>query len=416
MENKRAQETFVWNKSRISYPADEYPESLYIELSSRCNFSCKGCFREGFQESFGDMDDATLESILSSLARQQPEKHEQPENREPPENRVKRVFIGGIGEPLLHPRFKWFFQQLSGLVPAIELQSNGSLLDDEMIAFLIDAGLEKLILSYETGSLGHAAGSALDDAATSAGASELPSASSQDAISTSGPGDLPGNDFPWKVIERLKKAKIRAGKRRPIIAIEWILSRESVKDLEALGAAVVAAKAEEIIISNILPLDEEGEKEILYRTDGCRDGEGDLLEPLFRSIRHRVHYRVPQFSLRTERYCNFIEKKSAVIRWDGEVAPCYRFLHDGTERVDGKDMELITHSFGNIAEASPYDIWNSREYIWFRISVSHSLYPSCTDCTLKAGCEYLRDSSGNCWGIEPSCGNCLWARQIILCP
>lgn len=375
MEKKRTREEFVWNETRISYPADGYPECLYIELTSRCNFSCKGCFREGFQETFGDMDDEILESILSSL------------DRKEAEGRVKRVFIGGVGEPMLHPRFAWFFQQLSNFVPAIEVQTNGSLLDKGMIDFLIDAGLEKLILSYETGPLGHAAGSNIEDAAVPAG-----------------------------TLERVKDAKIRAGKRRPLIALEWVLTRESLKDLEAFGAAVVAAKAEEIIISNILPMDEEGEKEILYRTDGCRDGEKELLEPLFRSIRHQVHYTVPRFTLRTERFCSFIEKKSAVIRWDGEVAPCYRFLHDGTERVDGKDMELISHSFGNIGKHSLYDIWNSREYIWFRISVSQSLYPSCTDCTLKAGCEYLRDSSGNCWGIEPSCGNCLWSRGIILCP
>ncbi|MFP4561729.1 MAG: SPASM domain-containing protein [Spirochaetia bacterium] len=396
MEKKSARETFVWNKTRISYPADEYPESLYIELSSRCNFSCKGCFREGFQETFGDMDDEILKSILSFL------------DRDEAKGRVRRVIIGGVGEPLLHPRFTWFFQQLSGLVPAIEVQTNGSFLDKGMIDFLVETGLDKLILSYETGALGHAAGSNLEDAAVPAGDSET--------ISGLGSGDFPGNAFLWKVIERMKDARIRAGKRRPLIALEWVLTRESLEDLEAFGGAVVAAKAEEIIISNILPIDEEGEKEILYRTDGCREGKGELLETLFRSIRHRVHYTVPQFSLRTERYCSFVEKKSAVIRWDGEVAPCYRFLHDGTERVDGKDMELISHSFGNIDKQSLYDIWNSREYIWFRISVSQSLYPSCTDCTLKAGCEYLRDSSGNCWGIEPSCGNCLWSRQIILCP
>ena len=372
-------EEFVWNRTRISYPADEYPESLYLELSSRCNFSCRGCFREGFTEESGDMEDSTLQAILSSL--------ESVES----DGRVKRVFIGGIGEPLLHPRFTWFLGELSRLVPIIELQTNGSLLDGQMIDFLIDAGLEKLVLSYETGSLGHAAGGNLEKTDNS-------------------------DDFPWEMIERVREAKARAGKRRPLIAIEWVLTRESLKDLNGFGGAVVAAGVDEIIISNMLPVNSEGEKEILYRIDGCRDGEGELLEPLFRSIRHRVHYTIPQFSLRTERYCSFVEKKSAVIRWNGDVAPCYRLLHDGTERIDGREMELISHSFGNIDRCSLYDIWNSREYIWFRISVSQSFYPSCTDCSLKSGCEYLRDSSGNCWGVAPSCGNCLWARQIVLCP
>ncbi|WP_319560269.1 SPASM domain-containing protein [Marispirochaeta sp.] len=379
MKRTRVEEEFVWNKTRISYPADAYPESLYIELTSRCNFNCKGCFRKGFTEDFGDMKDSTFQAILSALESKKPE------------GRVNRVFIGGIGEPMLHPRFPWFLQELSSRVPVIEMQTNGSFLDDRMIDFLIDAGLEKLVLSYETGSLGHAAGSNLDTAGVS-------------------------GTFPWQVIERVKEAKRKAGKRRPLIAVEWVLTRESLKDLETFGAAIVTAEADEIVISNMLPVNGEGEKEILYRIDGYRDGEGSLLEPLFRSIRHRIHYTIPQFSLRTERNCSFIEKQSTVIRWDGEVAPCFRFLHDGTERIDGKEMELISHSFGNIDQSSLYDIWNSREYIWFRISVSQSFYPSCTDCTLKAGCEYLRDSSGNCWGLAPSCGNCLWARQIVVCP
>ncbi len=377
MDKTRVEEEFVWNKTRILHPADVYPESLYIELTSRCNFSCKGCFREGFTEDFGDMKDSTFRAILSALDGKKAKRG------------VKRVFIGGIGEPMLHPRFSRFFRELSTRVPVIELQTNGSFLDDRRIDYLIDAGLEKLVLSYETGSLGHAAGSSLDEVGVS------------------------GN-FLWQAIDRVKKAKKKAGKRRPLIAVEWVLTRESLEDLETFAAAVVAAEVDEIIISNMLPVSAEGEKEILYRTDGCRGG--DPMEPLFRSIRHRIHYTIPQFSLKTERSCSFIESNSAVLRWDGEVAPCYRFLHNGMERIDGREMELIAHSFGNIAKSPLYEIWNSREYIWFRISVSQSLYPSCTDCSLKAGCEYLRDSSGNCWGLAPSCGNCLWARQIVVCP
>jgi MoaA/NifB/PqqE/SkfB family radical SAM enzyme len=96
--------------------------------------------------------------------------------------------------------------------------------------------------------------------------------------------------------------------------------------------------------------------------------------------------------------------------------PCYRFLHDGQEIVQGKEMELHARSFGSLLEDSLEDIWNGRDYIWFRYTVENALYPSCVDCTLREGCEYLRDSDGNCWGSSPSCGNCLWSRKIIMCP
>lgn len=372
-------ERFTWDKIQFAHPADTFPEALYVELSSRCNFSCRGCFREGFREDVGDMSDSTIDGILQAL------------DQQGAGGEGVRVFLGGIGEPLLHPRFAWFFRQLAARGASVELQTNGSLLTGEVIDLLVDGGLEKLVLSYETGSMGHEAGADFKD--------------------TEG-----AKNFPWNIIKEFQERKKVKGMNRPQIALEWVLTRESLKDMAEFGTAVVAASVDEIILSNFLPLTREGEEEILYSTDYCGHRDQELLAPLLKSIRHRTHYVAPHFTLKTERYCSFIEKESAVIRWDGEVAPCYRFLHDGVERVDGKEMELFAHSFGNLANQSLYGIWNSREYIWFRISVSQSLYPSCTDCSLKEGCEYLRDSSGNCWGMGPSCGNCLWARQIILCP
>ena len=193
------------------------------------------------------------------------------------------------------------------------------------------------------------------------------------------------------------------------------MSTDSLAELEDFTDTAVRVGVDELIFSNLLPVSEAAEEKILYRVDSC--GEHDeLLHPLTEKIRHRLHYVLPKFSLKTERHCRFIEQNAAVVRSDGEVVPCYRLLHQATERVDGKEMELIPYSFGNLSSTGIEEIWNSRDYLWFRFTVQNGLYPSCLDCSLKEGCEYLRDSTAQCWGGSPSCGNCLWSRQIVLCP
>ena len=116
-------------------------------------------------------------------------------------------------------------------------------------------------------------------------------------------------------------------------------------------------------------------------------------------------------------YCYFIENNAAVVRYDGAIAPCYRLLHEGgKEFIKDRCQELEAKSFGNINDEDIVSIWNKRDYLWFRFVVNNALYPSCTDCQFYEGCDYLRDTHSDCWGNSPSCGNCLWARRILICP
>ena len=62
---------------------------IYIEPTSRCNFSCRTCIRNAWGETQGAMSAETFEHILSALK----ELKTQPS-----------VFFGGFGEPLTHPQ------------------------------------------------------------------------------------------------------------------------------------------------------------------------------------------------------------------------------------------------------------------------------------------------------------------------
>jgi len=34
---------------------------------------------------------------------------------------------------------------------------------------------------------------------------------------------------------------------------------------------------------------------------------------------------------------------------------------------------------------------------------------------MKDGCSYTQDNEADCWGNEPSCADCLWYREMIIC-
>lgn len=62
---------------------------LYVEPTSRRNLSCRTCIRNAWDEPGGDMSDAAFNAVIASLRAFSP----------PP-----KVFFGGFGEPLTHPR------------------------------------------------------------------------------------------------------------------------------------------------------------------------------------------------------------------------------------------------------------------------------------------------------------------------
>ncbi|MBN1197583.1 MAG: SPASM domain-containing protein [Candidatus Aminicenantes bacterium] len=370
-------EQFQWNGATISIPARGLPPLLYVELSSRCNFSCPGCFRgSNSDREEQDLSQDVINTILSCID---------------PEKGVRRLFLGGIGEPFLHPGINSFVQEAAAAGAAIAIQSNGSLIDEKAIRFLVEIGVEKLIISYETGGLDHAA--------------------QKEHV----PRNTELAGFPLQIIREIKRQKKEAGTNRPIISMEWVLSADSVHHVEEFIAVSIREGVEELLFSNLLPTTSEFEKQVLYSLNTEKNGK-EILSALLKPIRHRIHYTMPNFFLSTERYCPFIEKSSAVVRSDGALAPCYRLLHNSREIVAGKEMALHPFLFGSLKNTSLEELWNSRDYLWFRFSVENSLYPSCLDCSLREGCEYLVDSDSHCWGGTPSCGNCLWSRRIILCP
>jgi len=369
VQNKPGRETltevFRSGSMEVHIRKENSLRRLYLELTTACNMSCPMCFRRNYENCDSFMDGQTLAMVYRSI--------DELDN-------LDHVVLGGIGEPLMHGSVRELACFIRERNIQLSLQTNGLLLRGDTADFIVETGFDRIIISYEPGELGHG--------------------ENREILS---------------IINNLAGLRKNMGRDRPAIWIEIVLTVNVMEELTGLCRDLADSGADGFILTNLLPVDEGYTDKIIYSTG--REPDTELLRPFYDMVRRNSQVRFPNFSLKTERHCYFIENDAAVIRFDGSVTPCYRLLHDGgREYINGRCQEVNSRSFGNINRGDLLSIWNSRDYLWFRHVVRNALYPSCTDCKFYSACDYVNDVSYDCWGNSPSCGNCLWSRRIIICP
>lgn len=103
------------------------PESLHVELTSVCNFTCPACYKGG--DGGRHLDFFRLAAVL----------------REAAALRVFQVAFGG-GEPMLYPHLEEAVRLAAGLGFAVSLTSNGSF-DTERLQELVCCGIHHVQIS-----------------------------------------------------------------------------------------------------------------------------------------------------------------------------------------------------------------------------------------------------------------------------
>ncbi|MCP4197176.1 MAG: tungsten cofactor oxidoreductase radical SAM maturase [Proteobacteria bacterium] len=352
--------TFDFETYQVVVKENVSINKIYLELTGACNFECKMCFRHSFSEPLGDMSDALVDKIKRSIT-QLPN--------------LRKIVFGGIGEPLMHPRLPELISFVKKRGIHVTVSTNGYLLGDFIDCF-VDNKVDRIVVSYEYGDIGH-----------------------------------PKEDVLWDKIRALAKKRDQIESYWPFICLELVVHKANIGELTTLTPLIEDASIHEVVISNLMPIDEALSELTLYPGK-----EPKKIAEFRNSLPANILTSTANFELKTERNCNFVDNNAIVIRWDGEVAPCYRFLHSATEVVEGKKKEIVAFSFGNILTTSLKKIWNKRESAWFKYCVANSLYPSCIDCALHDGCQYTENTLSDCWGSDNSCGDCLWERNIIFCP
>ena len=343
-------------------------ERLYLELTNRCNLSCEMCYRQKWQETLGDMSSEILNSIAHQV-------EVFPDLRE--------IILGGIGEPTIANNFRQAAELFASQYE-VSVTTNGTTLDDELINFLISRKVAKIVLSVDT-----------TDVLTFA---NIRHQNVQGILEST---------------RRIAEQSINGG---PEIIWEFLVMKSTLPYLVETVRQAAQLGVTRIIVSHVIPMREEMVAETLYYPTKSSEMDKIFQAALIAGLTKGVEVVLPKSELKTDRYCKFVETQSAVVRWDGRVSSCYRFLHSYPEYVFGRYKMIDSHSFGSLEKQSLLGIWTTPEFMRYRYNVLHGEYASCPDCNWVDGCDMVLRADMDCLGHAPSCGDCLWGRGITVCP
>lgn len=361
---------------------------VYVELTSRCNLTCRTCIRNAWNETQGDMTEETFARILESL-----------------KNLPFRpdVFFGGFGEPLMMPDIAGMVAKTKAAAGKVELITNGMLLTEQLSRDLSQAGLDTIWFSL--------------DGATP---------EQYDGVRL-------GATLPL-VLENIKRLAYLHHEiaRTPKIGISFVAMRKNIADLPALIRMSIRLGASQYMVTNVFPYTEEMCTEMLCTTtiDGVdstpsswaphidlprMDLNPDSKDAIIKTLYDRTNVSLNGVNLGQEKgRCPFIERGSVAIRWDGAVSPCLPLMHHFMTFLNHKTRSVRSHVIGNVNDMILGSIWDAPDYVDFRKRVIEFDFAPCTSC---GGCSMSDLNEEDCFGNTfPTCGGCLWAQGVIQCP
>lgn len=349
------------------------------------------CFRNSWrQEAVGDMDMDIYCKILETM----------------PES-VETVFLGGMGEPLAHPKIFEMVELASKSGKTVELLSNATLLTAQYTSQLLEAGLDMLWVSIDS----------LEE--------EQYAAIRQNSSFL----------LVKHHIDEFNRQRIRE-KREIRLGVAFVAMKSNAHELAKLPYFATYHMVNEVNISNVIPTDAQTAAEVLY--DNVIDwGLGDDA-PMKSSPQIRLplmNWQHPaameglrgllsssmcdvffsgQKVLRSSRSCRFINEGHCFVKYDGKVSPCMPMLRNGVVFWRGKARQINRHFFGDLSEMGLAEIWESDDYRDFRERVRRFEFSPCFRCSL---CENWEEGVTDCFGSpSPACGGCLWSEGVISCP
>ena len=112
--------------------APKFPGSVCFAITSKCNFSCKHCLNRNIALDGADMTLDELMNVIDQLG----------------QGEVRNVSIFG-GEPLCHPDFKRIVEHMNKYSMNISLNTNGSLIDDDIARWLKIHKVSGAVVSFD---------------------------------------------------------------------------------------------------------------------------------------------------------------------------------------------------------------------------------------------------------------------------
>ncbi len=454
----------------VSHPAfRDHPSKLLVELTTRCNLSCRMCLKQSTGSGIldGDMSRETFLALTPALSK------------------CEALILNGVGESLLHPNLEEFIRIAKEVMPPygwVGFQSNGLLLDESRAMSLIEAGLDKICLSL-------------------------------DAVCP----DMFRKIREGGEVEDLRQAfaALRTGRRmypesRLQVGVEFVVMRDNLEHFPDVLRWSASQGADFAIATHLLPYELAHVSQAAYDSNtDCAielyhawkkraESEGidlsqyffvnfykffrtpeeqrvvDFVREMVADARSRgiffhlrnliardealaeevervfdearavaeeegLDLKLPGVAPRMERRCDFIASGSALVSWEGAVHPCYFLWHRylchfsyWRKYVPGLDPSLgnasaMIHStfwrktvnpkvFGTLDKRGILEIWNDPAFLSFREEVLSNEYPYCSNCNLVP-CDHLtaEEFEKDCFSTTVPCGDCFWGLGIFNC-
>lgn len=362
---------------------------VYVEPTNLCNLTCRTCVRNAWDEPLGRMSKEVFLRIIEGVS-----------NFSPPPT----IFFGGLGEPLFHPQIIEMVAKAKQAGCRVELITNGTLLAGQLSQGLVEAGSDLLWVS-------------LDGADPESYADVRLGAALPQII---------------KNVESFHALRRTIDNGKPEIGIAFVAMRRNIGELPAVLRLATRLRASRISISNVLPYTEELCGQVLYsRVLGeIRNVPSPWVPSLDlpkidanEATRDALHYiRRGGYNLsyngdylgRVIDRCPFIERGATAIAWDGSLSPCLPLMHDHDSFLDERRRHSRRYVVGNLADQSLEELWEKPDYVSFRRRVQEFDFSPCASC---GGCELSETNEEDCFGNTfPTCGGCLWAKNVIQCP
>jgi putative metalloenzyme radical SAM/SPASM domain maturase len=467
--NESCKNAFSANPEQEKHPAfRNHPSKLFIELTTRCNLSCRMCLKQsaGCEIREGDMSRDTFLSIVPALSR------------------CEALILNGVGEPLLHPALEEFIRIAKKAMPPeswVGFQTNGLLLHERRAESLVKAGLDKICMSL-------------------------------DAICP----DMFRRIREGGEVEDMKQAFAALRRARKIcpdsrlqVGVEIVVMRDNLQHFPDVVRWSASQGADFAIATHLLPYDLEHISQAAYdsntdravelyhtwkkraeyegidisryffinfykfyrtaeeqrivdfvremiadaraqdiffhvrnliaRDEGLAEEVADVFERAkVVAAEEGLSLKLPWVGPKAERRCDFVESGSALLSWDGGVHPCYFLWHSYrchfpywrkyVPSLDsswgGSAMMHFTYwrknvnpkVFGSLNERGLHEIWSDQAFLSFREEVLANEYPYCSNCNLVP-CDHLTaaEFERDCFSTTVPCGDCFWGLGIFNC-
>ncbi|MDZ7402284.1 MAG: radical SAM protein [candidate division KSB1 bacterium] len=346
-------------------PVEPHLTKIYLEVTTRCNFNCTTCLRKtGAVPRDQDMTLAKVSELIHQLQQSRT---------------CREIVLLGYGETLCHPQAIDIIEQLKSAGFHLTLVTNGQLLSAEIAERLIAAQLDWLYVSIDGGDY-----------------------MAHQKIRT-------GSNF-QAIIENLKnlaQQKKDSNRSHPQIGLETVITRDNIRQMRSILNLAEQVGARQILMSNLLPYNSAMVEQSLLNQPGGF---------IFRNKYHSSTVKIAQMDFRQPTRCRFIAEGAAFVSVEGDVSPCLMASRSHTAVILGAEKKVQRFSLGNVFQEDMAHIWNSDRYRSLRDKFRYYDFPDCFTCRGAEMCLNRINGDHDCFLSETPCSDCLWAKEVVVCP